>query len=259
MSAVLPVAAAADTRNHAIRAVARLLLYLCDEPHTGVHELSRSLGISLGMVQRVTSTLVEAGLLVQDEETRKFSIGHAALRLGNAYLRGNTPVVQRCIAALKWLTDQTGETSSVHRIVGNQRVIVAQHESLQDLAWRSDISRPYPLHTGAASKALLAALTPLELGRLLPSLTFEHFQPSTPKSVSELSLQIGEARKEGVAISFSERVAGAGGVAATVFASGAEGPLAISVYGPEVRIRSSLKGIIRALRDTVRRVSVSDL
>ena len=258
MSVVLPVSQTSDTRNHAIRAVTRVLLHLCDQPGTGVHELSRNLGISLGMVQRVTSTLIEAGFVAQDEETRKFSIGHSALRLVNAYLRSNTPLVQRCIAELKWLSDQTGETTSVHRIVGTQRVIVAQHESLHDLAWRSDISRPYPLHTGAASKALLAALAPKDLERLLSSLSFEQFQPATPKSAADLSRQVQEVRNEGVAITFSERIAGAGGVAAPVQDCGTEGPLAISVYGPELRIRSSLRGIIHALRDTVRRVSLSD-
>lgn len=237
-----------EPKNHGFRSMTRVLFALCESKQLGIHELSRRLNISIGMVQRIVATLVEAGLAFQDEESRKYLIGHAALRLGNAYLRTSGVLLQRCVAELPRLSEETGETTSVHQRVGEHRIIVAQHEVEHDLSWRSDTSRTYPLHAGAASKALLACTPPEELERLLAMLDFERYQESTPRHRAELEAQINEIRRVGFALSFGERVAGAGGVAVPVLSKTENAILAISVYGPEVRIRPALDRIIEAVR-----------
>jgi DNA-binding IclR family transcriptional regulator len=210
------------------------------------------------MVQRITGTLVEAGLASQNERSRKYVIGHAALRLGNAYLKRTGLLLQRCIAELPRLTDETGETTSIHRRIGQRRIIVAQYEGTQDLSWRSDTSKTYPLNAGAASKALLSCLPPKDLSSVLDSLEFEQYQRNTPCTKPELEAQVLEVRSSGIAISFGERIVGAGGIAAPV-TSAAEGvSLAICVYGPEVRMRPAMDKIVQAVRAAAKRATDPD-
>ena len=247
-----------ESRNQSLRALTRVLFALCEHKELGVHEIARQLSISVGMVQRITGTLVESGLASQNEKSRKYVIGHAALRLGNAYLKRTGLLLQRCIAELPRLTEETGETTSIHRRIGQRRIIVAQYEGAQDLRWRSDTSKTYPLHAGAASKALLSCLPADELSSVLDALEFEQYQRDTPRTKSELEAQIREVRDSGIAVSFSERIVGAGAVAAPLDSRVENVSVAICVYGPEVRMRPALGQIIDAVRAAARRARDPD-
>ena len=247
-----------ESRNQSLRSLTRVLFALCEHKELGIHEIARQLGISVGMVQRITGTLLESGLASQNEKSRKYVIGHAALRLGNAYLKRTGLLLQRCIAELPRLTEETGETTSIHRRIGQRRIIVAQYEGTQDLRWRSDTAKAYPLHAGAASKALLSCLPPEELSSVLDLLEFEQYQPNTPRTKAELESQVQEVRDSGIAVSFGERVVGAGGVAAAVDSPIENVSLAMCAYGPEVRMRPALGQIIQAVRAAAKRASDPD-
>lgn len=238
-------------------AVSRILYALCEEPEIGVLELARKVGISVGSAQRITAALVGTDLLAWSPYTRKYSLGEGVLRLGNAYAHNSTQQLQRCLLEIERLSKATRETAAVHRRVGRHRVIVAQVEGSHDLCWRSEIGRPYPLHAGAASRALLAFMPPLELDELLQDYLFEAYQPATPGTRDALNAELETVRRIGVAVSFGERVSGAGGVAAPVMNAAGVCEYSLSIYGPEHRIRPRVDELTETVRQAAARVASS--
>jgi IclR family acetate operon transcriptional repressor len=117
------------------------------------------------------------------------------------------------------------------------------------------LARKYPLHAGAASKALLAFLPKQELDAVLADVVFERFQPSTAATQADLQAQLAQVRKTGVAVSFAERVVGAAGVAAPVISAASRRDYALSVYGPENRIRPVIRELIEIVREAALRAS----
>ena len=243
------------SKSQSIAGVSRVFFALCEEAEIGVLDLARRTGLSVGTAQRITSELVEADLLSWSPYTHKYSLGRGVLRLANAYTHKTPSDLQRCIAETERLANATGETTAVHRRFGLGRVIVAQVESNHEMAWRSDIGRSYPLNAGAASKALLAFIQPEELESILNEMAYEQFQPCTPVDRKQLEAELAHVRATGVAVSFGERVAGAGGVAAPVMDMHGRTQYVLSVYGPEHRIRPILESLIYAVRGAADRAS----
>lgn len=242
-------------RSQGFLAVGRILYELCDEPELGVLDLARRAGVSTGMAQRITAALVESKLLAWNLHNQKYSLGEGALRLGSAYTRNTTHDMQRCIAELERLAKLTGETTALHRRIGRHRIIVAQVESPQNLSWRGELSRLYPLHAGAAGKALLAFMQVAELDALLEGYEFEIYQPTTPENRRRLDADLADIRRAGVAVSYSERDSGAGGVAAPVFDAFSRCAYSLSIYGPEQRIRPVEQDLIKAVCEAAGRAS----
>ena len=244
-------------RAHGLHAMTRALYEFSAQPELGILELARRIGSSVGMAQRIVLALVEAELVRQNPRTQKYALGHGVLRLSSAYSRHTGPVLERCLDELMRLVEQTGETAAVHRCIGRHRIVVAQIEGTHDLSWRSDIGRTYPIHAGAASKALLAFLALTERDAILSGQPFERFGPMTPGSRAELERQLADVQRTGLAVSFGERVAGAGGVAAPVFDAAGHCEYALSVYGPEGRIRPVVERISMVVLEAAIRASQS--
>jgi len=244
--------------SQSLSAVAKVFYALCDQSEIGVLELARRVSVSVGTAQRITSALVQADLLSCSPYTHKYSLGKGVLRLANAYTQQTSPDLQRCMAEMESLASLTGETTAIHRRFGLNRVVVAQITSNHEMSWRSDIGRGYPLHAGAASKALLAFLPPAELETILATLSFERFQPQTAATRKDLEAELRHARTIGAAVSFGERVVGAGGIAAPVLDVNGRPEYALSVYGPEHRIRPLMDNLIRTVREAAMRASDYD-
>ena len=63
-----------------------LLKRLGEPPYTiSLTELSKEIGFSKSGIYKILLTLVSEGLVIQDMNTKKYSLGPALFRLGNIY------------------------------------------------------------------------------------------------------------------------------------------------------------------------------
>lgn len=237
-------------------AVGQVLYELCDTPELGVRELNRRLGISLGMTQRIVASLVETGLLDLNPKTKMYALGPGTMRLSAAIKARQHTLFGSASDALEPLAEQTEETACLHGIVDDKRVILAQAEGPHNLSWRGKVGASYPVHAGAAAKAILAFLPEKDLARLLRAAQFKKLRAATPSSEAELRASLEDVRREGVAVTFGEREEGAGGVAAPVFDENGYPAYSISVYGPQERIKPRVDALKRIVHDTAARLSL---
>lgn len=207
-----------------------LLLFTHGPAAVGVSEIARQLDLSKAVVHRILQSLASRSFVVADPVTREYRLGASAVALGARALR-DLDLRRVARPVLRQLRDETGETTTLSELVDGSRVYLDQFESKQAIKMTVELGRPYPLHAGASSRAILAFLPADAVQRVLdsglPALTAQ-----TLRSPSELRHGLDAVRRLGYATSLGERQPGAGSVAAPVFNIEGEVVGSLSVCGP---------------------------
>ncbi|QIN78526.1 helix-turn-helix domain-containing protein [Rubrobacter marinus] len=220
----------------------------------GVSEVSRRLGLSKAVVHRILRSLVSRRLLAVDEGGGRYRLGPAAATLGARALR-DLDLRENALPVLRRLQGETGETATVSELVGVSRVYLDQIPSLQEIKMTVEIGRPFPLHAGASSRAILAS-APADLRRQIIDGPLSALTPKTIVDRGELEAELARNAREGVAASFGERQPGAASVAAPLLAADGHAIGSISVCGPVDRFGEETVRRLRSLvRDASREVS----
>ncbi len=222
-------------------------------PTLGVTEIANELKLSKAAVHRILSSLRGKGLLDVHEETRRYSLGPGALTIGLSYL-DKLDVRDLAQPELAALSDATHETSTLSIRSGATRTYVAQVLPDREVKMTVPLGRPYPLHTGSSSKAFLAFLPEAEIDDYLAG-PLEALTSTTLTDPDRLRADLRRIRKVGYALSFGERQAGAGSVAAPVFDHNGRATAVVSVCGPIERFQSEVDDVAVLLLDATRRLS----
>jgi len=94
-----------------------------DEPYLGVREAARMTGLPTSTAGRTMASLKEAGLLVQDMETRQYALAGKVLAWAEVY--SATLDVRRVAQPFIYdIQRLTGETISLYTLEGAERVCV---------------------------------------------------------------------------------------------------------------------------------------
>jgi DNA-binding IclR family transcriptional regulator len=229
--------------------VADVLLFVAaGERSVGVSAVARGVGLSKAVVHRILRSLAARQLVAVDAATGAYALGPAAAALGARALR-DFDLRTVALPVIRGLHEQTGETATVSALVGSARVYVDQLVSVKQIRMTVELGRPYPLHAGASSKAILA-IAPADLRERVLAGALPALTPRTITDREALVRELSRIADEGVAVSAGERQAGAGSVAAGVL--GLDGSVAgsISVCGPVDRFDAAtveaLKPLVRA-------------
>ncbi|GHJ16119.1 MULTISPECIES: IclR family transcriptional regulator [unclassified Micromonospora] len=224
------------------------------ESTLGVTEISKALGLSKAVVHRILSTLLEKDYIQIEPQTRRYALGHAALKLGLTYFEG-IDVRRMAQPILHELVTATQETSTLSIRSGWTRIYIDQETPPTDIRMSVRLGHPYPLHAGSSSKALLAFLDPEEQDAYLATGPFERLTDTTITTPEQLRADLDRIRRRGYARSLGERQADAASVAAPVFDHRGKPTAAISVCGPLRRFEPKIDEAADALLDAVRRLS----
>ena len=112
-----------------------------------------------------------------------------------------------------------------------------------------------PFAVGATAKVLLSQLNEKEIGEALTKVDLKKLMGKRVVSRDLLATQIGDIKQKGYGISFGERIAGAMCISTAV--TGYSHPVALSILGPENRIKPRAKAITEELIASARRISRS--
>lgn len=106
--------------------VLQVMEYLATRPSGtyGLSELSRSIGMSKSTCLSILNTLVDAGYVIQHPVQRYYSLGPAAIAVGQAALT-RFPDVTDVFPVLKKLARETNMTATCEALAGDQLVVVA--------------------------------------------------------------------------------------------------------------------------------------
>lgn len=216
------------------RAILLLDCFSKEEPYLGVRELARLTGLSSSSAGRLLASLRELGILVQDQETRKYTLAGKVLSWAEVY-SATLDVRQMALPFIQELQRLTGETVSLYVLEGNNRVCVERIESEQNVRVVARVGRNIPLHAGSAGKLFLAFMPDEQRDQFLNNMDLNPLTAYTITDKTELHEQIQTIKKQGFALSHREWTVDASGVSAPIFNQKGKMISALTVSGPTQR------------------------
>ena len=236
-------------RATTIQALDRSVALLEELAQAGPHgcslkQLTDSVGLRASTGRTLLASMVEHGLVAQNEQTRRYLLGPLVFELERQYVaRSDLSAVAAPV--LRQLWEDTAETVHLSTLQGNRRVDIAVLVSPQllninptTLPLTGEIT---PLHRTAAGKVLLAdAPWPLQ-------------QADVPAHVRA---ELEQVREQGYATNFEEEAAGVCGVAAPVRDHSGRTVAALCIGYPSVRHDPAHDAMLRsAVMDAAKQLS----
>ncbi|MDH6706781.1 IclR family acetate operon transcriptional repressor [Kitasatospora sp. MAA19] len=195
-------------------------------------ELSASSGLPMPTIHRLVRTLVQQGYVRQDT-ARRYTLGPRLIRLGETAGRLLGSWARPYLAELM---EATGETANLAVLEGGEVVYVGQVQSRRSMRMFTEVGRRVQPHCTGVGKALLAQLPEDEARAILGPNPLPAHTEYTVTDPQELLQQLAEARERGYVVDDQEQEIGVRCIALAV--PGAPTPTALSVSGPEARIRA---------------------
>lgn len=207
-----------------------LLLFSRADGALGVSEIARALGLSKAVVHRILQSLGSRGLLYPASQSSSYVLGPAAIGMGN---KAWSQLDFRFVAApvLRALRDDTGETATLSVLSSHSRIYLDQYESSQEIKMVVETGVPYPLHSGASSRAIIAFLPEIYTEEAVAQM--RQLKPDFDEKLYRKTLH--EVREDGYAASLNERNTGAASIAAPFFDRSGNVLGSISSCGPVFR------------------------
>ncbi len=216
-------------------------------PEWSTSEIARSLDLPIPTVHRTLVALRQLGYVFQDQRTKRFRLGPAAVLLGS---HARTVVDLRTVAMepLRRLSRELGETALLTGLSPDRAgsICLERVESPHPLRLSVEPGRLLPLHAGASQKALLAFMPHDEAERAIAD-RLDRLCRATLTDKRKLRQNLALVRRRGFATSLEETNAGVWGVAVPVL-SGTDVVCAVGVAGPSARLSDEL--VRRAVRRT---------
>src|SRR5271163_2722900 len=204
-----PEASAAHGCEGARRVLALMLAFSAERNTLTARELAAATGIALPSVYRYITLLRETGLLAGDERG-SYRLSARLVGLARAAEAAES-IIDIADPFMRELSEQTGETVILVRLIGRSAVCMHRVESPQRLRIAFEPGQPMPLERGASARLLLAGLPPEQRKSQLASLA-----ERDPEAAAELELKAAQAAKQGYAISEEELEQGVWAVSAPV-------------------------------------------
>lgn len=205
----------ADGEQYTIRAIDRavdvLMAFSHEEPALPLAGVAERAHLSKATAFRVLSSLRRRGLIDQmpnGEYTLGFEVvGLAAIR------KRQTKLWEVALPHMRRVRDALDETVLLCIRVDDERYILDQIESTQDIRRVAKIGERVPLYAGASSRILLAALPDNEVDAYLERTDLQKLGPNTVTDAEQLRGELASVRELGYAIGSNERRRGGTGVA----------------------------------------------
>lgn len=225
------------------------------QPELGVREIARQLDLHPSTVGRILTTLNSLGVLNQDKDTRRYSIGPKVLKWCAVFSR-NVDLQAEARPYMQELQRITEETISLDIPNGDTRICIERLESPQSLRWVKQLGEIMPFYASASGRILLSFMSPEKKNEILKDIAFEQLTPYTTTDPDLFNTELELTKSRGYAVSESERVEGVSCVAAPIFGVKGEILGALTISGPSTRFpEEKIKEHAELLTKTTNRIS----
>jgi DNA-binding IclR family transcriptional regulator len=241
---------------HAVERAARLLFaFTSERPALTLGDLARQAGLSKSTARRLLLTLERVGLVAVDARAGLYRLGTRCLELGAA-AQASIDLRTRALPVMRRLADEAGESAYLMVPRETEAVCVEIVEARRGpRVLFTEVGTAFPLHTGAAPRALLAALPDAVASRVLAG-PLRAFTAHTRTDPARLRDDVAETRRAGYAVSVEELVPGFAGIGAAIRDHRQEAIGALSISGLKERfVGPERDGLARAVVEAAREIS----
>jgi IclR family KDG regulon transcriptional repressor len=236
-------------------AVALMKAFSDEESELGVSALARRLRLAKSTAHRLASTLLEAGMLEQDEKTGRYRLGVGVFELGSLVRRK----IDLSFEAKPWLMalrEQTNEAVNLSILDHGSVVCVNFLESKKLNRICSGVGLRKPVHCTAEGKALIAFQSAAVIERVIDA-ELERRTLRTVVSPAALKEEFAAISARGYATEEEEYEMGVRGIAAPVRDDSGVPVAAVGVTGPTRRLtKARLPGLAHDVDAVAKAISV---
>jgi DNA-binding IclR family transcriptional regulator len=136
------------------------------------------------------------------------------------------------------LRDISGETVALQIFAGIKRIFLEVVPSLQQIKHTEEKGSTVPIYAGSAGRVMLAELSQKDLSKIIRLVKVVDPIPDILKNEGEFLKELEKIRAQGYAVTYSTRIQG--GAAISLPIRNYTCPVAISIFGPEVRFKYPL-------------------
>lgn len=209
-------------------------------------------------IHRYLASLLQEGLVVQEQGSQRYQLGPEIIRLGLSAMRLVDPV-RVAAPSLVRLCDKQGVTA-ILAVMGNMGpTIVRWEEPLLPVTVNVRVGSVMPVLWSASGRAFLAFSTDGRLRQLalaeLEQATEEKRTSLKVKNASAIDRMCAEIRTRGFAVAADSLIKGMSGIAAPILDFSGYMSAAITVLGPKESIDPSPDGsLVQALLTEARHI-----
>jgi IclR family acetate operon transcriptional repressor len=253
------MATPAAARHPTVKSVARaleLLAALAEGEELALGDLAGRAALVPSTAHRLLLTLIDAGYVVQNPQTRRYGVGTRLLEYSVAVVRRLDDLRAAAAPVMAALAAEVGET--VHLTVLDRRDVLFVAQELGPGRVRMDVDpgTRVSAHVTAAGKSVLAWQAPDSLDALLADWPLERFTEHTITDADDFRRELEKVRRRGWALDYQEQEEGVACVGAPILADDALPTAALSVSGPTSRLRrGSLPALAARVEQAAREVA----
>jgi len=211
---------------------------------------------STSTVHRLLNVLKNLNLVVQDRINHKYYLGPVVNQLTSNQTNTHRYLLINALHEMGRLSNFSGETINLSILVQLRSVLLHAIPSEQELRI-TEVDSGYGMlfAVGATGKALLSQLDDEEMREVLHKVDLVKVTGNSITDRNVLMAQLKAIRRQGYAISYGERIAGAMCISTAI--KNYSHPVALSILGPENRIKPRAKEITEELMASAGRISNS--
>ncbi len=203
----------------------------------GISDVARAVDLPVSTVARLLGTLESLGAVARVGDTGAYEIGSGIRTLVAAVDESET-LVTRARPVLAALVAETGETSGVSILDGDEVVYLDHVESANEVTLRDWTGVRLPLHVVSSGLVLLAAQPPAAIAAYLAQ-PLSRFTPATVTQPARIKRRLTGIRRNGYVWTVGEFDDGITSVAAPVVDATGATVAAIHCHGPGYRFPGS--------------------
>ncbi len=232
-----------------------LSLFTFSKPNWGLSEIATAVGLARGTVHNIAQTLVVEGLLDQDPDSRKYSLGARFLTLGTI-MAGTLEINQKAGSLASRLSSKTGFICHVGVWNRDAAIVTFKISPNQKKSW-ARVGPQVPAYCSAIGRSLLVHLDQNDLKSYLNQTKLVSFTSNTITIRDQLEEELEQTRLRGYAVNNQEISLGRGEIAATIFKAGNKLGGAISLSGDSDLIFNNkrLKNLTQELMNVAGEIS----
>jgi DNA-binding IclR family transcriptional regulator len=232
-----------------------LELLASDPYELSLSEISAELALPAASAFRIVSTLCEAGLVEQEEATRRYRLKGKALWIGTGYMR-RSAVYRAAFVVLQETARKVQGLVHLATIDSDRVLYLHTVGSPSALYLYADTGERRPLHCTGLGKAMLAFQPSEVIDRVLAQ-RLERLTPKSITSVPALREELAATRQRGYAIDDEENAVGLRCVAAPILDRTGYATAAFSMSAPVAVLNDqTIEHYSAAIREAAIRVSV---
>ncbi|MVA26721.1 IclR family transcriptional regulator (plasmid) [Agrobacterium vitis] len=220
----------------------------------GLTDIARLCELDKATTRRLLVELEKHGFVEQDQESRKYRIGSAPVRLARIR-EARYPFLRTAIPIVKELAEASQETVHLSEFTGGRVATIHVEDSPRAHRVIVEIGSYLPFHATASGLAYLAFSGPEQIDAALSN-PLESFTEHTVTDASEIRKMLAETVERGFSISKQGLESGVVSTGAPIRAPSGQPVGTIAIAAPLVRANiNTLNGFGASVAEAAKRIS----